>query len=64
MQGDHFIYKKKKKKRQSKYNGENMYIVVEKQSSIKSKKQTLPTPSQEHLTINSLQPEISFLPRS
>lgn len=37
MQGGNFIYKKKK--RQSKYNGKNMYIIVEKQSSIKSKKQ-------------------------
>lgn len=46
MQGGSFIYKKKKEKRQSKYNGKNMYIVVEKQSSIKSKKQkhSLPPP--------------------
>lgn len=37
MQGGNFIYKKKK--RQRKYNDKIMYIIVEKQSSIKSKKQ-------------------------
>lgn len=40
MQGGNFIYKTKKTKtRLSKYNSKNTYIVVEKQSSIKSKKQ-------------------------
>lgn len=42
-----------------------MYIVVEKQHSIKSIKtqKTFPTIFQAKLTINSLSPEISFLPQ-
>lgn len=42
-QGGNFICKRRKKA-QSKYNCQNMYIVVEKQSSIKSKKQKHPLP--------------------
>lgn len=56
-----YLRERKKKKAWSKYNCQDMYIVVEKQSSIKSKKnQTSPTPSQEYLTMNSLSPEIPF----
>jgi len=43
MQGGNFICKRRKKA-QSKYNCQNMYIVVEKESSIKSKKQKHPLP--------------------
>lgn len=54
MEGAHFTYKKK----ESKYNCKNIYTVVEKQSSIKGKKQKhSPLPPRN---IDSLSPEISF----
>ena len=45
-------------KKESKYNCKNMYIVVDKQSSIKSKKQKHPPFPPRN--IDSLSPEISF----